>query len=683
CRDMPKVNIDTLQIKGFISEINDTDLNFTESELAEYLRHEGLSCASQTVREIYEDTGGWAFSVNLAARSLKRAPNYTGFVKATLKENVFKLMEAESWDSVSKRIKRFLARLSLVDTLSAKLVDILADGDENLLAELKEQSAYLRYDSYGGIYLIHHLFLDFLRTKQDILNDKEKRETYKAAAEWCNKNNLKIDALSYYEKIEDYDSIVSILWDLCEHMSYDISFYAVDIFERTPAKVFEQIDFFAAAHLLTLFCLNRSEELIKLAKVYEKKLAPLPKDDTFRNHTLGGVYFFWGCMRRLMSTKDGNYDFNVYLSKAAECLSKVPVKPDLVVPIGSWGSAVGSAKAGDPQKFAEAMAQMMNHFSSCINNSPKGLDCLCQGELMFYQKELRAAKPVFFQALESAKEHKQYEIIHRSLFYMMRMAIADGDRAKFEWALKNTAELLENENYTRRFTVYDITLGWYACAIHRFDIIPEWLKSEFASYNHASHIENFGNQIRARYYYSTKNYLPLLSYIREMKQRESILFGRVEMLAMEACIHYKMKDRTAAFAALKAAYEEASPNNIIWPFIELGKDMKTLADNALKTECNIPAEWLKDISRKSSSYAKQLSALIANYSRTPDGITALSPRESEILRNLYKGHSRPEVANNLGLSINTINSAVIRIYGKLNASNIADAVRIATEHKLV
>ncbi|MCL2690611.1 MAG: hypothetical protein FWE57_12320, partial [Chitinispirillia bacterium] len=40
CRDMPKVNIDTLQIKGFISEINDTDLNFTESELAEYLRHE-------------------------------------------------------------------------------------------------------------------------------------------------------------------------------------------------------------------------------------------------------------------------------------------------------------------------------------------------------------------------------------------------------------------------------------------------------------------------------------------------------------------------------------------------------------------------------------------------------------------------------------------------------------------
>jgi DNA-binding CsgD family transcriptional regulator len=492
-----------------------------------------------------------------------------------------------------------------------------------------------------------------------------------------------MDALNYYEKVEDYESIVSILWKLYERTSYDLSLYVIGIFERAPAKVFGRVDFFAAMHLHTLLCLNRLDEFNVQAKRYEKKLLSLPKDDSFRNNTLGGVYFFWGYMRFLMSATDDNYDFDVYLAKAADCLIKSSAEHNrtLVAPLGPWGSAAGSAKTGAPQKFVDAAARLMNYTPFCFN-SARGLDDLCRGELKFYQGEIRAAELLFIQALEQGQRCRQFETIHRALFYIMRIAIAQGDRTKVEQMQKDTAALLEEENYSRRFITYDITLGLYACAIHQFEMIPNWLKGKFTPYSHAYFIENFGNQIKARYCYLTKNYHPLLSYIRELKQRESILYGRIEMLAMEACIHYKMKNIPAAIAALQTAYETASPNNIKWPFIELGKDMNTLTRNALKADCNIPHEWLKNINRKASSYAKQHSSLISNYNNK-DGITALSPRESEILSSLHNGLSRPEVANNLGLSLNTINSAVIRIYSKLSASNIADAVRIATEHKLV
>jgi DNA-binding NarL/FixJ family response regulator len=110
--------------------------------------------------------------------------------------------------------------------------------------------------------------------------------------------------------------------------------------------------------------------------------------------------------------------------------------------------------------------------------------------------------------------------------------------------------------------------------------------------------------------------------------------------------------------------------------------MRTLANSALNTPCKIPYKWLENISRKASFYAKQQSSLIPS-NKHADGITALSPKESEILHNLYNGLSRPEVANKLGVSINRINSAANKIYKKLNANNIADAVRVATEHKLV
>jgi DNA-binding NarL/FixJ family response regulator len=110
--------------------------------------------------------------------------------------------------------------------------------------------------------------------------------------------------------------------------------------------------------------------------------------------------------------------------------------------------------------------------------------------------------------------------------------------------------------------------------------------------------------------------------------------------------------------------------------------MRTLTDSALKAECGIPREWLKNVYRGASYYAKQLSTFTLDNNQTA-GIKALSPRESEILRNLYYGLSRPEVASKLGLSVNTINTALIKIYGKLNTNKIADAIRVAVEHKMI
>jgi len=61
----------------------------------------------------------------------------------------------------------------------------------------------------------------------------------------------------------------------------------------------------------------------------------------------------------------------------------------------------------------------------------------------------------------------------------------------------------------------------------------------------------------------------------------------------------------------------------------------------------------------------------------------LSSRESEILRDMYYGLSRAEIADGLNLSINTVKLFINSIYEKLNASNIVDVIRIAAERKLV
>ena len=53
-----------------------------------------------------------------------------------------------------------------------------------------------------------------------------------------------------------------------------------------------------------------------------------------------------------------------------------------------------------------------------------------------------------------------------------------------------------------------------------------------------------------------------------------------------------------------------------------------------------------------------------------------------MLRALYKGLSRSEIAANQGLSMNTVRFVVNTIYDKLQARSLADLIRIVHEQGL-
>ena len=114
-REPPQIKLAGLQTRGLVADIHEEDLNFTENELTQYLSLQGQSVEAHILREIWQDTKGWAFAVNFIARSLKKSPNYSGYVKSAMRKNLFQLMEAEVFNMVSERLRRFLVSLSLLD----------------------------------------------------------------------------------------------------------------------------------------------------------------------------------------------------------------------------------------------------------------------------------------------------------------------------------------------------------------------------------------------------------------------------------------------------------------------------------------------------------------------------------------------------------------------------------------
>jgi len=516
CRSLPIINILTLQAEGLVQYIVEKDLAFTETELAEYLRRQGLSIEPQILNKIFQDTNGWAFSINLIARSLKKSAGYMGYVNNAIKHNIFSLMESEIWNAISNRLKRFLLRLSLIEHLSAELITTLADKDDSLIAELQQQSAYIRYDSDIDAYLIHHLFKGFLRAKQELLTDEEKRKTYRAAAHWCIQNHYIVDALGYCEKVGDYESIVSISFELTFILPYDLALYMVEIFERVPAELFTEVDFLAAMHLRALISLGRWQESVILAENYEQTLQKLTEDSILRKHTLCLMYYFWGYLRLLRCTADHRYDFDIYFTKMNDFRTDPPIELGqmYVAQTGPWSSLVGSARAGAPQEFLNAALALSHYMNDFVGQPPSGSDNLIQGELLFYQGDVGTAETLFNSAFVRTQDCRQFEFAHRALFYTMRIAFVLGKYQTVEQVIKRLTALLDEKDYSLRFVTYDIALGWYYYLLRQPESVPNWLKEKFAPYSRLHLAENFGNQMKARYHYLIKDYQSLLTYLK-------------------------------------------------------------------------------------------------------------------------------------------------------------------------
>lgn len=688
CHNLPDINIINLQTGGFVQNIPDKELNFTEEELEEYLRQEKIPIEKKLLNEILRDTNGWAFSVDFIAKSLKGSPGYSGYVRNAMRQNVFKLLEADIWAKISEDLRKFLIRLSLIGHLSAELITSLANGDESLLAEFKQQQSYIHYDDHTDAYLVHQPLIDFLGGKQGLLNDGEKREVYQIAANWCKKNDYIIEMLHHYEKAGDYKAITDIIPGLLCNSSSELTLRATEIFERAPENICEEIRTFAGAHLYAFMFQNHFEEFLELADHYEQRFLRLPEADGFRNFVLGSIYFCRGYMRFFRCTVEDKYDFDLYFSRMSEYLNNSDEKAKQTIPThtGPWANPVGSARTGAPQEVINAVTRSVAYISGCFNGALSGTEDLLQGELFFYQNDIKNATFFFSGAINKAQKSKQFETVHRALLYSLRIAALQGNQVKAKKALIDMESLLQENEYANRFITYDIALGWYHYILQHPEKIPTWLKESFSQYKHAYFIENFGNQLKARYQYLTQDYPPLLIYIEEMKGRESVLYGRIEMLAMEACVHYQMKDRTKAFAALKDAYEAASPNQIVMPFIELRNDMRKLILAARKHEhCLIPQPWLELIMRRSAYYAKNQTLLISDFKKVDNAGNEinLSPREQEVLRDLCKGLSQTEIATKHNLSVSYVKTVYKNLRDKLQANNIAEIISIAKEKNLV
>ena len=237
-REYPAINLEALTKKEGVAVIHEEDLRFTEDEIRGFMKQLDIPVSTQRVAEIMEGSQGWAFGVKLIMESMKRGVPNEKLAISAMRRNIFKYFESEIMGDLSTEAKKQVIRWSLVDHLPAETLDLkaFAAGD----VELRKVSSFMRYDAWLNTWRIHPLFLEYLRQQTGILTEEEKRESYRKAIDWCLKNNFKMDAFSFLERVGDYEQLVDLSFSLPLAMPRNVARFLLEVLNRMPRQVFDE-----------------------------------------------------------------------------------------------------------------------------------------------------------------------------------------------------------------------------------------------------------------------------------------------------------------------------------------------------------------------------------------------------------------------------------------------------------
>ncbi|MDR2394253.1 MAG: LuxR C-terminal-related transcriptional regulator [Treponema sp.] len=684
-RTKPDIDIEGFAAKGLLTQIDEVHLRFTQREITDYYGIQNIHISSQTASEIYHETEGWAFAIHLAGISLKSGG--IGYVRSSVKFNSFKFIEYALFAFLSPELQKYLIRLSLIDHWPLEILYALA-SDPGILEEMKHIHSFIRFDCYQNSYQIHQLFLEYLQGKQGTLSALEKEEVYTIAARWCLDHNLKMDAVTYYERTGNYQAIFDICFSFPQVMNFTVAAFFMEILERAPADIYDRYMDAFIIRIKLLISLNKFNEAAVFLKTMKRVGESLPSSEL----TIGVLYSyyvmrgFWG-MITCIYTK--HYDFAWYFKQAYESfygsLIRYELKGGHTVCLGSHSCMVSGPNKRHMEQYLAEITQAVPYISAVMQGCAYGMDDLARAELAYFKTDLSQAEHYALEALHKAREKQQYQIENRVLFYMLRISLAQGNGKRTQECLQQLQTQLLEKAFINRQVLYDMVTGWFYTHIRQTQYLSSWLKNDFEEKDLKNFMCGLETLVKLKYQVAEQRYAEALAFLESQKHESGIglyLFGKIALKILEAVCLYHCKDRNASIQALEEAYWLAESNALDMPFIELGNEMRSLTNAALRDKTRtIPKEWLKKIRGNAATYAKKWFTLGKTYQTLPAPEApygALSSREQKILISLSQGLTREEMAKAAGLSVNTVKSIIKSAYNKLGALNRADAIRIAT-----
>ncbi|TCN32861.1 LuxR family maltose regulon positive regulatory protein [Kribbella orskensis] len=717
-RDLP-LRLHQLRLAGGLAEIRAAQLLFTEDETRKLLAVAGITLPDQVVTTLYQRTEGWAAGLRLAVLSLAGHPEPERFVAefSGSDRTVAEYLMAEMLDHQPPEVQRLLLRTSLLDRVNGELADLLtgAAGSERILLDLEDANAFVvSLDPARTWFRYHHMFSGLLGLELRRTAPGDVPELHRIAARWFANHGDTPDAIRHLQAAGDWTEAARLLTDHALSLTLDGQAGTVAVLLHTfPARIGEDFPGLALVHAiadLDQLHLDQADAHLEVVRAYA---ATTPSD---RQHQLRMAL---ACLDLLLARLRGHFD-SVF--EQVDALPATAVGQSTAdVALGNDLRSIALLNLGVTEawslRLAESEKSLLEGAALARDIGRPYLEVACLAHLGFATtgQSFALARQHCENAIAQAARHgwdaepviapaqatlagilvsagefdRGEEWLERArrateaggepglrLLIHLITAILRAARGRHREAL---AELIAAEQRRARITgkhaLTSRVTGWTIATQARLGNVDQ-ARATLAAVDDqlatAGEIRNAAAVIRLAEHDPAAAHRELQPVL-DRSAPDNPYATLIEAHLLDALACRDLGDERAARAAVEQALHLAEPDRLIVPFAMTGAwELLTALPPHGTSHAALVADILDAVHGDSPTNAT-----------APAPVENLSPTELRVLRYLPTNLTRPEIATELSVSLNTVNTHIRRIYAKLGATDRSSAVQRGRDLRLL
>ena len=719
-RDLP-LRLHKLRLAGELAEIRAADLRFTECETRQFLEASGIALSEAGAARLHQRAEGWAAGLRLAAMSLASSTDPERFVAefSGSSRTVAEYLLAEMLECQPPEVQHLLLRTSLLDRVNGGLADLLTGhpGSERILLDLEDANAFVvSLDPARTWFRYHHLFADLLRLELRRRLPEELPALHRLAAQWLIGHGEIVDAIRHTQAAGDWSDAARLLADHSFGLTLDGQAQTIEslLGAFPPGAVTEGPDI-PLARATSELARGRLDEAAAHLKVAEASIAATPVE---RQHRLEVAA---AALKLSLARKRGHLAGIV--DQVRFLASPVTGQSDEDIALDSDLRAVALMNLGIVEAWSLGNQDSERHLQEGADLARKigrpYLEVACLSELAFASKiePFATTRRRCQEAIALAEQHGwgAEPVISPALVNLAGTLIWTGEFDEGDHWLRRAARAVETDTGPVIRLLLHIGTGALLAGRRRLrEALAEFiavehlqaqlegshaLAGQLTSWRLATQarlgqlsearaslaaldpdLAGYGeiDNARAAICLAEGDPAAALTPIQRVLSGVAPVIGYVTVVEahlLAALAYRELGDQRAAIAATESALALAEADRLILPFAMMGSVELLEAMPKHETAHAALLTDILDVMRGSSIAPGKESSLAE--------IEQLSPSELRVLRYLPTNLSRPEIASQLSVSVNTVNTHIRNIYAKLQAQDRSSAVRRAREMRLL
>jgi LuxR family maltose regulon positive regulatory protein len=714
-----------LRLADELAEIRAADLRFTERETRELLEASGVTLSAAGAALLHQRTEGWAAGLRLAALSLIGHPDPERFVAefSGTHRTVAEYLLAEMLDRQPGPVQDLLLRTSLLDRVNGELADLLTGrpDSEGILLQLEDANAFVvSLDPGRTWFRFHQLFGDMLRLELRRRLPEDMPALHRHAAAWFAQHGDVIDAIRHTQAAGDWHDAARMLADHSFSLTLDGQARTIEVLVRAfppGAAADPELTLVRAGSDLVHGHLDEAAAHLAVAEAYAETAPP----DRRRRLQVAIAALKLSLARRRGDLAD-------VLERVTFLNSPVTGPSDEDIALGTDLRAVALMNLGTVEAWSLALPEAERHLREGAALAREigrpYLEVSCLSELGFVSKihPFAVTQERCREAIAAAERHGwgAEPVIVPALLTLAASMIFTGDLDEGERWLQRAAPALEADSGPSIRLLAHIVGGMLQVgrgrlheAVKEFDA-AESLESQLTgSHAQANQVTGWLLTTRVRLGMTGEARAALAAVADERAGAGEICNARAVICLADA-------DPAEALAALRDVLDGTAPVTGYVTVVEAqllaGLAYRALGDRRAADQSAERAlalaeadrlvlpfamtgsrELLEALPRHQTAHAALLTDTLDLLSGAesppvpggprgvaPRGLTgALSPGELRVLRYLPTNLSRPQIATELSVSVNTISTHIRSIYAKLGTEDRSAAVYRARELRLL